>query len=119
MHARVLAAFLTAFLATSGIALADGWLNGKNGLEVWDRNRCSYASKTTFKCDLGLGQETTVSFRDEKRKDGCAVRIKNAGTIFTHRWDVWALPPRGWATWTCTVHSLGGAGNTFDIVPPK
>lgn len=117
-HRRFLGALLVALFTTAGVASADCYINGTNGLKPWDKNQCSYYGSAGFHCNPGYGKSTVVSFRDEKRKDGCSVTVANGGSLFKgDRWDVTARPPVGWATWTCSVKKVGS--NTFEIVPPK
>ncbi|HTZ56235.1 MAG TPA: hypothetical protein VMB20_14370 [Candidatus Acidoferrum sp.] len=117
-HRRFFGALIVALFAVTAVASADCYVNGTNGLKTWDKNKCSTYGSSGFHCNPGYGAYTVVSFRDDKRNNGCAVTVRNGGSTFKgDRWDVSARPPVGWATWTCTVKKVGS--NTFEVIPPK
>jgi hypothetical protein len=108
---RFLVALLTAVLVSAGIARADCYIYGNNGLKPWDANKCRTISGG-FRC---AASATAVSFRDAKRNNGCAVSVKSQGS--NGRWTLTPMAPRGWATWTCSITQVGS--NTYQIYPPQ
>ena len=110
MGHRFLGALLATLFAATGIASADCYVYGKDGLRPWDSNKCHTISGG-FRCP---SVATAVSFRDPNRGNGCVISVKSQGS--NGRWDVAALSPRGWATWTCNIRQVGS--NTYDIYPP-
>jgi len=96
---RFLGALLATLFAATGIASADCYVYGKDGLRPWDSNKCHTISGG-FRCP---SVATAVSFRDPNRGSN-------------GRWDVAAMSPRGWATWTCAIRQIGS--NTYEIYPP-
>lgn len=111
---RFFGALSIALLVATGVASADCYIYGKDGLKPWDYNKCRTIIGG-FRCPSNT-RWTIVSFRDEKRKDGCSVTVEDKSTIFSSRWDVTPRKPGGWATWTCSVTQVGN--NTYDIYPP-
>jgi hypothetical protein len=105
-----------AFVAAPAAALADVYVNGTGDLQPWDKNQCSYYGKG-FRCNLGWGNSTLISFHNPKKKDGCGWKVVNQGTMFKgDRWHV-ELFNGGWATEKCTYHWTND--NTVNISEPK
>ncbi len=116
-----LAAMVIAVLATAGIARADAYLIGKDGLRPSPHGvvppRCSKHADY-YRCDLRYGGKEVMQFmvRRHNQNEFCVIKLRNEGSTFAG--DTWrAGPYYNTGHITCSVHQV--STNNILIYPGK